>query len=150
MDEEDPLTWEVEPYKNFLDYHFFYRAVHKVLWKNWPDLNKIYPNFFTIDQAINGLSVDWSKYVTPEFTLKSRRIPELTTNGIVELNVGIIKSIIEDMSFPLTIKHDPTKESPINRAHTILEGIGKVNKTKVKRKLSKIARWAPRMMPLEE
>jgi len=58
MDEEDPLSWDIEPYENFLDSHFFYRAVHKYLWKNWPDLNKIYPNFFTLDQAINGLSVD--------------------------------------------------------------------------------------------
>jgi len=150
MDEEDPLSWDIEPYENFLDSHFFYRAVHKHIWKNWPDLNKIYPNFFSLDQAINGLSVDWSKYASPVFTLNSRPAPELTRNGIVELNVGKIKISIKDKSLPLTIKHDPIKVPPINRAHTILEGIGKTNKAKVKMKLSKIAQWAPKMMPIKE
>ena len=150
MDEEDPLSWDIEPYENFLDSHFFYRAVHKHIWKNWPDLNKIYPNFFSLDQAISGLSVDWSKYVTPEFTLNSRPAPDLTTNGIVELNAGKIKRSIEDKSLPLTIRHDPIKKPPINRAHTILEGIGKLNKAKVKMKLKKIAQWAPKMMPIKE
>ena len=46
MVEEDPLTWEVEPLESFLNSHFFYRGVHKVLWKKWPTLDKIYPNFF--------------------------------------------------------------------------------------------------------
>ncbi len=150
MAEEDPLKWDVEPYENFLDSHSFYRAVHKNLWKDWPDLYKIYPNFFSTDQAINGLSVDWNKYATPEFTLNSRPAPELTTNGIVELNVGNIKSSIKDMSLSLSIKHDPIKEPPINRSHTILKGIGKINKAKVKRKLSEIAQWAPNMMPIKD
>ena len=150
MAEENPLKWDVESYENFLDSHFFYRAVHKHLWKNWPDLNRIYPNFFSIDQAINGLSVDWSKYATPEFTLKSRPTPELTTNGIVELNVGKIKRNIEDKSLPVLINHNPIKEPPINRAHTILEGIGKINKAKIKMKLSEIAQWSPKMKPIKE
>lgn len=148
MDEEDPLSWDTEPYENFLKSHSLYRAVHKDLWKKWPDLNKIYTNFFSLDQAINGLSADWSKYATPEFTLNSRPNPELTINGIVELNVGKIKSIIEDKSLPLMIEHDPKRTPPINRAHTLLRGIGKINKAKIKMKLSKIAQWAPNMMPI--
>jgi len=150
MDKEDPLNWDIEPYENFLDSHFFYRAVHKNLWEKWSDLNKIYPNFFSLDQAINGLSVDWSKYSTPEFTLKSRLTPELTTNGIVELNVGKIKSTIEDRSLPISIKHTPIKAPPINRAHTILEGIGKINRAKIKMKLSETAQWAPKMKPIKD
>jgi len=150
MDEEDPLKWDIEPYENFLDFHYLYRAIHKFLWVNWPNLNKIYPNFFSLDQAINGLSVDWSKYATPEFTFNSRPIPKLTTYGIVELNVRKIKIEIVDNSLPIKIKHNPIKETPFNRAHTILEGIGKINKAKIKMKLSKIAQWAPKMKPIKE
>lgn len=69
MAEEDPLSWETEQSEDYLDYHLLYRGVHKVLWKNWPDLNRIYPNFFITSQAEKGLSVDWSKYATPAFTL---------------------------------------------------------------------------------
>ena len=60
MDEKDPLNWETEPNENFLEAHFLYRGVHKVLWKNWPDLSCIYPNFFITTQAEKGLSVDWN------------------------------------------------------------------------------------------
>jgi len=150
MDEEDPLTWEVEPYENFLDFHFLYRAVHKILWRIWPDLNRIYPNFFTLDQTINGLSFDWSKYATSKFTLNSRPEPELNVNGVVELNVGKVKSIIKNKSLPLTIRHNPIRESPVNRAHTILEGIGKINKAKIKIELSNIANWAQNMKPIKQ
>lgn len=150
MDEEDPLSWNIEPYENFLNSHFFYRAVHKFLWKNWPRTDKIYSNFFSLDQAINGLSVDWSKYATPEFTLNSRPVPKLYVNGIVKINVGKIKIVIEEKILPISIKHDPIKEPPLNRAHTLLEGISKINKAKLKLKLSKIAQWAPNMMPIKE
>ena len=150
MDKEDSLSWDIESYENFLEFHFLYRAVHKELWRNWPELNKIYPNFFSLDQAINGLSVDWSKYATPEFTLNSRTNPELTINGIVELNVGKIKNFIEDKILPLTIEHDPIRTPPINRAHSLLRCIGKINNAKVKMNLSKIAQWAPNMMPIRQ
>lgn len=152
MVEEDPLNWETEPSENYLDDHFLYRGVHKVLWKNWPDLNRIYPNFFITFQAEQGFSVDWSKYTTPSFTLDHLPNPFLEINGIVELNVGSLKKIIQDVNLPINIQHDPirirNKKQRINRAHSLIVGINKTNKTKVKRFLSRIAQWARDMAPL--
>ena len=103
MAEEDPLSWETEQGEAYLDYHLLYRAVHKVLWKNWPDLNRIYPNFFITSQAEKGLSVDWSKYATPAFTLDHLPNPSLEINGIVELNIGYLKKVIQNANLPINI-----------------------------------------------
>lgn len=46
MVKDDPLKWEVEPPENFLVSHFLFRGVHQILWKNWPDINTIQPNFY--------------------------------------------------------------------------------------------------------
>jgi len=120
----------------------------------YDSFNKVFPREGTIEFWIqpewdgdDGLNHTIMSIGNTFFLSKYSR---LTTNGIVELNVGKIKSSIEDKSLPLTIKHDPIKEPPINRAHTILEGIGKVNRAKIKMKLSNIARWAPNMMPAKE
>ncbi|MHA1491203.1 MAG: hypothetical protein ACTSRI_16335 [Promethearchaeota archaeon] len=149
--EKDPLSWKTKPSENYLDDHFLYRGVHKVLWKNWPDLNRIYPNFFITSQAEQGLSVDWSKYATPLFTLNHLPDPPLEINGIVELNVGNIKQLIINANLPINIQHNPmrtqNKDQRINRVHSLIIGINKTNKTKVKRFFSKIAKWAKDMAP---
>ncbi|MEE9379224.1 MAG: hypothetical protein V3V33_14460 [Candidatus Lokiarchaeia archaeon] len=150
MDKEDPLTWEIEPQENFLDIHLLYRAVHKILWNKWPDLNKIYTNFFSFNQVINGLSVDWSKYATPEDTLNRRIDPNLTSNGIIEIIVGKLRECIKQNDYSITIQHYPLRIPPINRAHSLLDGITKINKAKIKRELSTIAQWAPNMKPIKE
>lgn len=150
MAKEDPLMWEIEPFKNFLDVHFFYRAVHKILWMKWPDLNKIYTNFFAFNQVINGLSVDWSKYATPDDTLDRRMEPKLTSNGIIEIAIGKLRKNLKENHFPITIQHNPIREQPINRAHSLLNGINNINKATIKRELSRIAQWAPNMKPIKE
>ncbi|TFG22237.1 MAG: hypothetical protein EU529_11055 [Promethearchaeota archaeon] len=109
MVEENPLSWETEPDENFLDDHFLYRGVHKRLWKTWPELNRIYPNFFITTQAEQGLSVDWSKYATPAFTLAHLPTPSLEKIGIVEMNAGSLKKIIQEANLPINIQHDPIK-----------------------------------------
>lgn len=96
--------------------------------------------------------MDWSKYASPSFTLKHLPIPDLKTNGIVEMNVGELKDTISKSELPISIQHDPVRtlkenQKP-NRAHTLITGINKTNKAKVKRRLSRISRWATNMTPL--
>ena len=147
MVEENPLTWESEPFTDYLDQHSLYRGIHQCLWIKWSTLDRIQPHFFYSFNAIKGLSLDWSKYSTPEETLRRLREPHLTKNGIIDLNVGKLRNCIEENNFPLSIAHDP---QPINRAHTLIHGIPKCNKTKVRRKISKIAEWALDMRPIIE
>lgn len=153
MAEEDPLTWETEPSENFLDDHFLYRGIHKNIWKNWTNLQKIYPNFFMTKRAIDGLSSDWSEYAYPQNTLNHLN-SDLTEYGIVELNVGKFRNVIDENNYPLTIHHDPiriaTRTLPINRAHTLIKGFKQKNTTPIRRKISKIAKWALNMCPTTE
>lgn len=154
MVEENPLTWESEAFTDYLDQHFLYLGIHQSLWIKWVTLDRIQPHFFYSKHAIKGLSLDWSKHSTPEETLKRLREPHLTKNGIIDLNVGKLRNCIEENNFSLTIVHDPlreaTKTRPINRAHTLIHGIPKCNKAKIRRKISKIAEWAPNMRPIYE
>ena len=99
MVEENPLNWEVEPSENFLDNNYLYRGIKKVLWSTWPDLRKIYPNFFTIKQTKGGLSVDWSKYCSSEDALNHLPNPSLTVYGISQLNVGDLRECINQNNF---------------------------------------------------
>lgn len=150
MADEDPLTWETEPSDNFLDEHFLYRGIHKNMWQTWKNLQKFDPNFFMKKRAVEGLSTDWSKYADPQITLTHLN-SDLTIYGIAEINVGQFKNIIEEHKFPLTIHHDPirtpTESEPLNRAHTLIKGFHEKNTTKIRRKISKIAKWAPNMSP---
>ena len=156
MVEENPLNWEVEPPENFLDNNFLYRGVKKFLWSTWPNLKKIYPNFFTVDQTKKGLSVDWSKYCSPEDTLNHCLCPNLTEYGIVQLNVGELRECIRQNNFLIKIEHKPirvaTEILEINRGHTLLTNFDKEGKlrirTKIKVELSKMAKWAPNMNPI--
>ncbi len=152
MAQENPLNWEKEPFENYLDEHSLYRGIHRNIWIKWPILENIQPHFFYSDNAEEGLSMDWSKYSTPEDTLKRLREPNLETNGIIDLNVEKLRNCIEENSFPLIIVHDPIKKAtkilPINRAHTLIHGINGANKAKIRRIVSKIAEWAPEMKPI--
>lgn len=158
MVEENPLNWEEEPPENFLNINYLYRGVKKVLWSTWPDLKKIYPNFFTIEQTIGGLSVDWSKYCSPESTLNHLPIPDLKIYGIVQLNVGNLRECINQNNFLIGIKHKPirveSERLKINRGHTLLTNFSKEGKsrirTKVRVELSKIANWSAKMHPILE
>ncbi len=145
MAKKNNLIWEAEPPENFLDEHSLYRGVHKNLWMRWSDLSVIYPNFFQFDHTIGGLSVDWSKYATSEFTF-NRLTPDLKIFGIVEFIVGKLRECIRRNNFPITIQHDPKTD---NRAHSLLKRIHEVNKAKVKIELSRIAQWAPNMKPFK-
>lgn len=138
------LMWQKEPVENYLDEHLLYRAVSRGLWETWQSLNIIDPNFFNIKNAEGGLSFDWSKYSTPQDTLNRRKRQSLRDNGIVQLNIGELKLCVKKFELPIKIEHDP---KPENQAHTLLHGITKGNKTKIRRKLSKIAKWAPGMKP---
>ena len=133
-----------EPIENFLDAHFLYRAVHRGLWENWESINRIDPIFFYSKNAEEGLSFDWSKYSTPQDTLNRRRGKTLKENGIIQLNIGKLKTSITQFELPIIIEHAPFPE---NQAHTLMLGITKSNTAKIRRKLSKIAEWAEGMKP---
>lgn len=133
-----------EPIENFLNSHFLFRAVHRGLWQNWESRDRIDPIFFFSKNAKYGLSFDWSKYSTPKDTLNRRKSNSLMDNGIISLNIGKLREVIQEFNLPLSIKHDPV---PTNQSHTILLGITKSNTAKIRRKLSKIAKWVEGMEP---
>ncbi len=66
---DNRMTWEKEPFENFLDEHSLYRGIHKNYLINWADSGTIPPNVFSYKKDEKGFSTDWSKYATPEFTL---------------------------------------------------------------------------------
>ena len=69
MAQINPLNWSKEPSQNYLNNHLLYRGIKDNLWKYFKTLNSISPNFFIRKEAIKGLSMDWSKYATPNDTL---------------------------------------------------------------------------------
>ena len=158
MVEEDPLKWETEPSENFLPEHLLYRAIPKTLWELWADINKIEPNFFMIKEKEKGLSVDWSKYAMPIDTLERSTKPDLTFNGILQMNIGKLRDLILRYNLPIEIEHNPIR-SPIktsyriiqiNRAHSLLIGVHRQNRATMRRRLYKIAEWAANMKPKTE
>ena len=149
MAEEDPLTWEDEPYQNFLNNHLLYRAIPKIIWKHWVPDFKIRPSFFITKNALeDGLSVDWSKYARPVDTLNRRNNPTLSKWGISKINVGKLKNSIQENNLPLTIEHKPQRLPPkINRAHTLINGFTISNTTDIRRKIYKLVEWVQGMKP---
>ncbi len=128
MVEEDPLKWAAEPVENFFDVHSLYRGVHRTYWQYWVDLDHLEPNFLQEPKPREkGFSTDWSKYATPQTTFDHLRDPTLTTNGIVEINVGNLRRCIATNNFPLALQHDPIRVAApgqaCNRAHTLIIGI---------------------------
>ena len=143
MSNETNSEWETEPPSNFLNEHYLYRGIHKDLWKQWSSINSIEPNFYITRHAKNGLSVDWSKYAKPSDTLKQKG-NDLTFYGIVQVKVGDLRRSIKRNLFPLELHHDPILK---NRAHSLIDGISRCNKARIKMELSEIAEWAPNMKP---
>jgi hypothetical protein len=136
--------WSKEPIENFFDSHFLYRAVYRGLWQNWEYPDRIDPIFFYSKNVEEGLSFDWSKYSSPQDTLKRRKGNSLKENGIIQLNLGKLGTNIIQFNLPITIEHAPLPE---NQSHTLLLGITRYNTAKIRRKLSKIAEWAECMRP---
>ena len=75
-----------------------------------------------------GMSTDWSRYSTPESTLRRARKPE--DNGVVEMLVGHVRAIPN-----LLVEHTPL---PDNRAHTDVFGQKDVE---VRVLLQRACRW---------
>ena len=147
---EDQIDWETEPPECYENDHLLYLGIHRDLWCQWPDLDKIHVNFFMTQHALRGLSVDWSKYADPKDTLAYLN-PSLNVYGIAEVKVGDLRTCIDQYDLPLSIKHDPVKEPPNrNRAHTLIKGVTKKNKASIKRRLYKLFQWAPDMEPLKD
>ncbi len=138
--------WSKEPNDHFLNEHHLYRAVHKGLWQHWKSLDRIDPVFFYSKNAQDGLSFDWSLYATPIDTLNRRKGNDLKENGIIQLRIGDFRECSYKFNLPLALEHSPTLD---NRAHTLMHGVTKSNKTKIRRKLSKIAVWAEGMKPIK-
>lgn len=138
--------WLKEPENHFLNVHNLFRSVHKGLWSHWKSLDRIDPVFFYSKNAEGGLSFDWSLYSDPKDTLNRRKENTLKENGILQLNIGDYRKCITQFNLPLTLEHFPLPE---NRSHTLMHGITKTNKTKIRRKLSKIAKWAEDMKPIK-
>jgi len=61
------------------------------------------------------------------------------------LNIGDFRESKNKFNLPLSLEHSPTHD---NRTHTLMHGVTKSNKTKIRRKLSKIAVWADGMKPI--
>ena len=135
---------------NFLDDHHLYRGVPKPLWKEWDDLDEIEPTFFMLNNARDGLSVDWSKYAKPSETLERRNTSrglskeDLSYYGTIQLNVGKFRKVKKENDLPLEVEHDPLLR---NKAHSLIQGIIRANVSKVRMTLSEIAKWAPNMKP---
>ncbi len=144
---------EKEPFINFLDEHHLYRGVPKNLWKEWDNLNEIEPTFFMLNNAIDGLSVEWSKYAQSNETLERRnesrglKKDELTFYGVLQVNIGQFRKIKKEEGLPLDIEHDPQLQ---NRAHSLIQGIMRANVSKIRMCLSEISRWAPNMKPIKK
>ena len=79
-----------------------------------------------------NLSVDWSKYATPEETRIEPRVPE--DNGIVDFTASPIRAD------GYKVEHTP---EPNNRAHSSVSG----DETAIRLILSKEAKWVPGLGP---
>lgn len=142
--------YEKEPASNFLNEQFLYRAVPKVLWNNWDDIDEIEPAFFMLNNAIEGLSIDWSKYSKASESLARRNESrgldkqDLSYYGMLELNIGDYRKVNSEDNLELDLQHDPRLD---NRAHSLIHGIMKVNVSKVRMLLSEVAKWALDLKP---
>lgn len=147
MVKEDPLNWEIEPENNFLDIHLLYHPVHEDYWKNFGDIDEIEGNFIEVpkkkkDPDYDGFSMDWSKYITPEESLNLRDETKIDKYGVIEMQVGSFRKCNINNEFSLSIQHDPVLSQPkLNRSHSIVKGITKPSKLKIRTELAKIMSW---------
>lgn len=139
------MTSTHESNDNFSDEEFLYRGIHKTYWGHWKDLEKIYPNFFSLKKIKErgSMSFDRSKYATPKATLIHQKAPTLDINGIAEVNIEKLRERISINNYSLNISYTPT---PINQAHTDLVNWSG-NISEIRMKLSEIFGWAPNMKP---
>lgn len=101
------MNWEIE---QIPDKDFIYRRVHINFLKAIDEKDYIPPGAFKDN---NGISVDWSKYSTPE---KSReRAKEPKKNKILQIKVGHARNIKS-----ISVIHSPLSE---NRSHSLIDGL---------------------------
>ena len=150
MGHDSHIKYDKESFLNYLNDHYLYRGVPKLLWSEWDDKSEVEPTFFMLNEAIEGLSVDWSKYSTPNDTLKRRnesrslKEDDLTYYGIIQINIGDFRKVKKEFDLPLNVEHDPEL---INRAHSLIHRIIRANVSKIRMILSEIANWALEMEP---
>lgn len=124
------------PIEEIPDADVLYYRVHKrryletlqALPKDGPQ-DELPPNLF---KFIKGdLSVDWSKYATPQKSKDRARAPD--DNGIVEFKAGAVRAQGH------TVVHTPVHTPPEfrNRAHSSVCG----DEPKVRITLSRVAQW---------
>jgi hypothetical protein len=133
MDTSNSDTWPIEPIP---DSARVFRRVHINFIKHLPEfplLITVPPSIFSVEKE--GISVDWGEYSQIHETL-TRNGAESSKNGVVELKAELIRAIN-----PLKLHHDPVQNYDNlenNRAHSLIKGLTKKNKTKIRRKLQKI------------
>ena len=79
-----------------------------------------------------AMSTDWSKYATPEETLRRAKVP--SDNGVIGMVVGEVREIPG-----LKVEHSPLPE---NRSHTDIFG---KKDPEVRLRLLRICRWMIRV-----
>ncbi len=124
------MNWDIELIPN--EDNLFLR-IHGNLLRSDFDFtkNKVPINVFRTHNE--GMSVNWSKYSTPQKTLSEAREPE--KNGVIEMNAAKVRDFP-----PLDVIHTPNKE---NRAHSNVINIPEKGpkKIKVRYNLSEISKW---------
>ncbi len=123
------MTWPVE---SIPDTDWLFRRVHVHLLSNRQNQENIPPIVFWDH---NGISVDWSKYSTPNESRQRAKDP--SQNGIIQIGVQAILSFRS-----LSVVHAPIQE---NRAHANILGMhncSKVDQTDIRKRLARIAQWA--------
>lgn len=100
MHNSNEIIWEKE---DIPDSDYLYYRIHQNNLRN----NKITPGVFKEvgEGDERGMSTDWSRYSTPEESLKRAKIP--AHNGIIHFVVKSIRTI------PLEILHSPIKRKSI-------------------------------------
>lgn len=115
------------PVEEIPDGDVLYHRVHRNALRNMPaDMpkNKVYPNAFRIDDG--DMSVDWSKYATPQEAKNRAKVP--AQNGIVEFTAGDVR---DDGH---RVVHSPSRH---NQAHSSVRG----PKARLRTTLSRAAQW---------
>jgi hypothetical protein len=102
----------VIPVEDIPDYHQLYYRVHVSFVKSTG--GRLGPHCFR-DPTGDGMSVDWSRYATPEQTRNGKGADKAPNYGIANLPVGRVR-LIENLS----VVHAPVEE---NDAHSHVLGL---------------------------
>jgi hypothetical protein len=127
------------PVEEIPDQDRLFMRVHRQWLKN----GRVAPGFFQNrpDEATGAMSTDWSRYATPEETRARAKRPEL--NAVIELAVGIVRAIPEQVVRHAPIQDDPNL--PDNRAHTDVAGPKETGDLEIQDTYSRIARLVIRV-----